>query len=372
MQRRVAIACSGLGFVRRGYERFAEELGAALQGHVAVRVYGHAVPRNLGGRGLPCLRRDFLERLGIGPDTAYYYEQVSFGAALLPVLALSRPDVVHLSDPALTNLLLRARDRLRLPFRLVFSNGGRIGPEHYGRYDHVQLVAPWQLEEARACGVPESRLSVVPLGLDTARFTITMSRKDARRKLGLHSGLLAISVAALDATVKRLDYVIQELSAPGLEDWSLLCLGQRTAETARLEQLAAEVAPGRVLFRTAPPEEVPLHLAASDLFVLGSRNEGFGMALLEAMAAGLAVVARDVPSLRFIVDDESQLDQLERKGALSQLLAKRRAADLRETQGARNRRRAVESFDWRILVPSYLEMYRRALTGGPAWLRESR
>lgn len=361
MQPRVAIPCSGLGFVRRGFERFAEELGRALRGHVVVRVYGLRIPADLPGQGLPCLRRDWLQRAGMTPERAYYAEQMSFGAALLPWLSISRPHVVHLSDPALTNLLLRARGLLKLPFRLVFSNGGLIGPEHYRRYDHVQLVAPWQEEQARALGIPGSRLSMVPLGLDTARFAPAMEREEARRRLHLPSGLLAISVAALDASVKRLDYVIQELAAPDLADWSLLCLGQRTAETVRLEALAAQVAPGRVYFRTAPPEEVPLHLAASDLFILASRNEGFGMALVEAMAAGLPVVARDVPSLRFIVADDAQLDGLEQTGALARALAGRRSAALREAQGARNRRRAVETFDWKQLVPTYLQMYDRAL-----------
>jgi glycosyltransferase involved in cell wall biosynthesis len=50
-------------------------------------------------------------------------------------------------------------------------------------------------------------------------------------------------------------------------------------------------------------KDVPEVLAAGDVFVFPSLYEGFGGALLEAMALGLPIVASDIPAVREVVDD---------------------------------------------------------------------
>jgi glycosyltransferase involved in cell wall biosynthesis len=357
---RIAIACSGLGRTVRGFERFAAELARALRDHVDVAVFAAHRPRDLSGFTVPSVSRDTFRRLGMNPERAYYWEQATFAASLAPCLMLHRPTLVHVSDPALTNALLRIKRVVSSRPAVLFANGGALSPEHYARYDHVQLVAPWQAEEAQAAGLDLRRISVVPHGLFADGFLSLLSREEARRRLELPPGLLAISVAALDRTVKRLDYLIEEIDRPGARDWRLLLLGQRTTETAALEELARARAPGRVIFRTASPERVPDYLAASDLFLLASKREGFGLALAEAMAAGLPAVARDIPSLRHILSDDLQLSPME-PGALLSHLDAARSPETRRERGARNRQRVLEHFDWRALVPAYLEMYERAL-----------
>jgi glycosyltransferase involved in cell wall biosynthesis len=302
---RVALLCSGLGRVARGYERFFHELATALRGRVSARVFAGRLPPDLTGATVPCLPRMTLTRLGLTPERAYYWEQLSFGAALLPHLIAFRPHLVHVSDPALTNLLLRLRQLVPGGFRILFCNGGALSPIHYRRYDHVQLVTPWQLDEARRAGIPASQVDVVPHGVDTTRFQGLPDRAEARARLGLPDGLLAISVAALNASPKRLDYLIREFGRASTARWMLLCVGQPTSETPGLHHLATEVASGRILFRTAAPEQVPLYLAAADLFVLTRRS-----------------------------------------------------------RGERNRALAVARFDWRVVTPAYLELYKAVAREG--------
>lgn len=356
---RVALACPGLGHVRRGHERFTEGLARALGStSIELRVYGASVPEGVPGRSVPTLRRGWLERLGRGPAQAYRNEQLAFGAALVPALLAFRPHLVQVSDPALASALFHARRLLHSRFRILFSNGGQAQPEHYARFDHVQLVGPWQLEAALAFGFPRDRLTVLPLGVEVRSFRPRLAAEDLRASLGLPTGRLLVSVASLDASVKRLDYLIAGLArAPAA--WSLVCVGQRTAETVALEALAARLAPGRILMRTARPEDVPDYLGAADAFTLASASEGFGLAVVEAMAAGLPVLVRDIPSLRAIVDDPGQVAPLDDPGELAAYLDRISAAETRRALGERNRAHA-EAYDWGVVLPGYVEMYARA------------
>jgi GalNAc-alpha-(1->4)-GalNAc-alpha-(1->3)-diNAcBac-PP-undecaprenol alpha-1,4-N-acetyl-D-galactosaminyltransferase len=96
---------------------------------------------------------------------------------------------------------------------------------------------------------------------------------------------------------KGFDLLLQAFSrcVKNHSDWSLVILGEGE-DRKRLESLAVELGietcvdfPGVV----SNPERI---LRAADLFVMSSRYEGFPLALLEAMACGLAVICTDCPT----------------------------------------------------------------------------
>ncbi len=99
---------------------------------------------------------------------------------------------------------------------------------------------------------------------------------------------------------------------------------------------------------------------ASDLFVLPTKKEGFGLVLLEAMASGLPVVASDGGAAPEIVGDSGSLfrtgDPLSLANRMLPLASDRA---LRERLGERARERAVGLFDWEQCCRSYIRAYSR-------------
>jgi glycosyltransferase involved in cell wall biosynthesis len=110
--------------------------------------------------------------------------------------------------------------------------------------------------------------------------------------------------------------------------------------------------------------DVPQLLEDADVFVLSSRSEGAPLSILEAMAAGLPVVASAVGGVPEIVDDGTTglLVPPGDAGALAAAL-ERLLADpaLRSRLGGAGWERVRERFDLAQLRRSHLELYDREL-----------
>ena len=145
----------------------------------------------------------------------------------------------------------------------------------------------------RAMGVPERKMIRVPYAIDNARFAAVGDRRPARLRLGVSDDTPIILFAAKLVAQKHPDDLIRAvalLAAEGVP-LHLAFVGAGQRQDA-LKSLAAELGLSQITFAGFINQaELPGIYAAADVFVLPADDEAWGLAINEAMAAGLPIVA---------------------------------------------------------------------------------
>ena len=146
-------------------------------------------------------------------------------------------------------------------------------------------------------GWPDAKAHIVPRGIDPARFSVAplpavptvLFIGALRRSKGVHELIAGFATARARVPAAR------------------LVIAGEGPERSSLEQLVGLLGLGDAVTLVGPVrhEQIPALLAASSLLCLPSHGEPFGMAVLEAMAAGRAVVACDAGGPRQLVDRDA-------------------------------------------------------------------
>lgn len=362
---RLFIVCSGLGHIQRGYESFTRECFEALRTRpeLDVTLFKGAGPSSDEDRTLWTLPRNSRLVQWVGSFSrydSYFIEQFTFTLGLLRHIGRRKPDVIYFSDCSVGNLLWRWRNRTGQKYRLLFSNGGPLGPP-FPRWDHIQQVAPVHFEAAVAAGQPPATMTVLPYGFNIPQapsFPSPAERAALRTRLGLPADRpCVLSIGAINASHKRMDYVLREVAAMAEPRPMLVILGQRDHETAAIEQLAGQLL-GRGQYRidTVEQSKVADYYDAADLFVLASLHEGFARVLIEALAHGLPCIAHDYEVTRFVLGTQGRLSHLERPGELCRAMSEQLSAGDTPYDRARRINDARTRFGWDALAPWYVKL----------------
>lgn len=225
-----------------------------------------------------------------------------------------------------------------------------VGPE----------VARYYVEEL---GVPPARIHVIANGVDVEKFGF--DGRESRRRLGLSTDDVVFGVVGRLEPEKDHRTLLQAFRAlvavrPAMH---LLIVGDGRLRGELESQSGALGLEHHVTF-TGARTDIPEVLAALDVFVLSSVNEGVPLSVVEAMAAGKPVIATDVGGLRLLVKPSINgllvppADPVALEAAMSDLAAQ---PARRQEMGLRSRQMAREAFSVSTMVNRYQEIYASVL-----------
>lgn len=208
------------------------------------------------------------------------------------------------------------------------------------------------------------KVTVILNGVDLRRYPPDVDKIKMRRSLGLDPEAIIISVVATFKEQKGHRYLIEAASLlvnkfPNLQ---ILFLGDGELREGLEEQTKDRDLDETIEF-LGTRQDIPDFLSASDMFVLPSLWEGLPMALVEAMASGLPIVATNVSgSKQAILPGKTGLlvppgDVQELEKAITYLLSN---PEIGKQMGAAARLRADEEFSAAKHAQDHLALYRRS------------
>jgi len=309
------------------------------------------------------LGRDGVPVVPLAP--AFEWDPVAAGR-LRALLRRVRPDVVHAH--AAHAVALSAVAIGRLPIRLLVSRRvalplrrNPLSRYKYGRPERFIAVSDRVRSVLRSCGVDAARIDVVRSGVDLAR-PARRAAPSTMEGLGVEPQRpLAVMVSSLVPPHKDPGTFLAAIAAArslGCEAQALLVGDGPLLGAAR--RARSRLGLDRVVRLTGFRRDAVELLAAADVAVLSSRDEGLGTTILDAMLAGVPVAATAAGGVTEVVRDGvdgllAPVGDGRALGAAIQRVLADRA--LREAL-VRSARERVRQFSIDRTVDGTLEVYR--------------
>lgn len=231
-----------------------------------------------------------------------------------------RIDIVHSHTPRTLLTLRMALGGGRGPLHvatkhILNSPGDRRWGLLYSLADRLLLYCPTHLVAVSgrvmrgimACpGVGAGRVTLIRNAVDSAPCHVPEQRDSCRTEFGLTPGRILIGTSGRIEKVKRYDLLLQGFSKvhAAYPQCRLMIAGEGSLRR-QLEGLARDLGIGDGVIWTGFRKDMPRLLAAMDIYVMSSVNEGLSLSILEAMAAGKPVVITDVGGARELVEHRS-------------------------------------------------------------------
>ena len=335
----------------RGHRAIVLAPGSRTSSDDGVRIVGRPMRVPYGGTVAPISfspgswKRIRSAMRAFDPDVIHVHEPLTPSTSMLAVLAASAPVVATFHA-----YLERSR---------LMELAGPVLRQVSRRIDAAIAVSDAAASFVRR--VAHVPLEIVPNGVDVRAFANPGPPIE-----GLPVGRKILWVNRLDPQ-KGFEVMVRafETLASELEDVRLLVAGDGRDRVV-MRSLPPSVRSRILRLGSVPHAELPRYHAAADVFASPAvGQESFGIVLVEAMAAGVPVVATDIPGYREVVRDGVDGLLVPPNDATALASAIRRVLsepDLASALASAGRSRA-ETFSWDTVVPRLETVYDRVLAG---------
>jgi glycosyltransferase involved in cell wall biosynthesis len=333
--------------------------GVAAETHGQVTAFARA-DDSLKNRWL-ALRRAAMPSLRAGQIDLIACHFSLYGLPLLDRL-VSTPTVVHFHGPWAAESGVEGaagwNERSRAMIEgLVYGRARRL----------IVLSDAFRQELVRRYRVPEDRVRVVPGGVDLERFNNCLSRREARERLGWPTDRQILLTVRRQVRRMGLEDLIDAVDAlrTAHPDLLLLLGGSGPISGALRERIAEKGLENNVrLLGRVPDADLPLAYRATDMSVVPTQSlEGFGLIVLESLAAGTPVLATPVGGLPEILRPFAPqcvfADTSTR--AITERIGDMLGGHLDIPSEAKCRAYAVENFSWNAIAGRVVDVYEDAM-----------
>ena len=263
------------------------------------------------------------------------------------------------------NVLRRFTGKVKIPMILTLQEGDS---ESHLRYrwgglinlswwlalrqsDFLTGISNFLLHRAEQMGYKGS-VALIPNGVDTKIFSRVFSedeKKNIREKFLKKEGDIFLVTTSRLVRKNAVDDIISSLTYLP-ENISLLVIGKGEEGLGLQEKAVGLKVADRVKFLGfISHQDIPQYFSICDIFVRPSRSEGFGNSFIEAMAAGLPVIATPVGGIADFLDDKEtgvfcSLDNPKSVAEAVKLLIEDQSLTSKIVTKAKAR--VVELYDW--------------------------
>ncbi|NOQ95850.1 MAG: glycosyltransferase [Desulfobacterales bacterium] len=220
--------------------------------------------------------------------------------------------------------------------------------------------------------IPESNIQVIHPGVSIDRFKVLdqeSCRYEIRQRHGLSQSDIVVLFVGMNFEIKRLQLVLKgiaHLVGTEMTNSTLKLLVVGKGDERRYLDMARDLGIQNRIFFAGVSSEVEKYYLASDIFTMPSQFDTFGLAVLEAMTAGLPVIITQKVGARDLIDpgvdgfvlakDPSPLDLSEKLAFLMMKENRMRLGD--------NARKAALQHSWDEVADQVADLYHKLVPRG--------
>ncbi len=210
----------------------------------------------------------------------------------------------------------------------------------------------------------EKKISVINNGIDIKKFGDFSQRDNTRKSLGINNEPLVGIIARL-SDVKGHIYLIRAMPKviKSFASSKLLIIGEGKMKGILVKEADDSGIKGNVLFIPEAKNTNEM-LSAMDVFVMPSLQEGLGLALMEAMAQGVAVVGSRVGGIKTLIQDKINgllVGPADVEGLAEAIIMLLKDTQIRRNLGINARRFITENFSKEDMVDKTERVYKECL-----------